>query len=88
MLARLLTLPLGMSVDSSQAPSSRLQAPRYDEAGKHVLIPYPLSLIPYPLSLIPYPLSLYSPLDTAGYIEYPSTSTSRSRIRRSGIREA
>ena len=46
MLARLLTLPLGMSVDSSQAPSSRLQAPRYDEAGKHVLIPYPLSPIP------------------------------------------
>ena len=51
MLARLLTLPLGMSVDSSQAPSSRLQAPRYDEAGKHVLIPYPLSLIPYPFIL-------------------------------------
>ncbi len=32
---------------NEELTSSKLQAPCYDEAGKYVLIPYPLSPIPF-----------------------------------------
>ena len=52
--ARLTTFSISSGVSWDELTSSKLMAPRYDVAGKHALIPYPLSLIPDKTSYISY----------------------------------